>query len=283
MRPERKTTEALIGPPTSRDWTAFCAWAQAEGWRVPSRELAIYRRELAGSAFVLRDSDDVPLGMVTVCPQPGAAWIGNLIVDPNRRGAGFGRRLFEHAVDSLLAAGAGSLWLTASPQGRAIYERAGFREAGRIERWVWSGVGTNGEVIDIGRQGDLPGLLKADAAAWGYSRAGLLTMLARGGRIVASGSSVAMLQPADGLNVLGPWLSADLCPRSNRMVLAGILDSFIGAGEIAVDLVGGSPVRTLLQASGFSQAGETVLMVRGTQGPVKLGEIVSLASLGSMG
>ena len=283
MRPERNLTDAVVGPPSSRDWTAFCAWAQAEGWRVPASELAIYRRELAGSAFVLRDSDEVPLGMVTVCHQPGGAWIGNLIVDPQRRGAGFGRRLFEHAVDFLSAAGVGSLWLTASPQGRAIYERAGFREAGRIERWVWSGVGTNGEILDIGRPGDLPGLLKADAAAWGYSRAGLLTLLARGGRIVASGSSVAMLQPADGVSVIGPWLSADLCPRSNRTVLAGILDSFAGAGEIAVDLVGGSPVCLLLQAAGFSRVGETVLMVRGAPGPVRFAEIMSLASLGSMG
>ena len=61
------------------------------------------------------------------------------------------------------------------------------------------------------------------------------------------------------------------------------MDACAGGGELAVDLVGGSPVRVLLSASGFCQSGETVLMVRGEPGPVRFGEIVALASLGSMG
>jgi hypothetical protein len=66
-------------------------------------------------------------------------------------------------------------------------------------------------------------------------------------------------------------------------MLTQALESFSGAGEIAIDVLGGSPVRILLQAAGFRQTGETVLMLRGASGAVKFGEVVALASLGSMG
>ena len=126
-------------------------------------------------------------------------------------------------------------------------------------------------------------LTRADAAAWGDSRVGLLTLLARGGRIISSGSSIALLQPEDNLNVLGPWLSADCCPHANRTVLSMVLEAVGGRGELAVDVLGGSPLRILLHAAGFRQTGETVLMVRGESRRAQLNQVVALASLGSMG
>jgi len=283
MLPECQSAEAAFGSPTVQDWEMFLEWSATEGWRVPAQELALYRHELADSAFVLYDEQRQPLGFVTVCRQHGSAWIGNLIVDPARRGQGHGRRLFEHAVGTLSARAAAVLWLTASVAGRPLYEKLGFREIGRVERRVWSGTGLARGGTAAAGNGLLCDLVRADAAAWGGSRAGLLTLLARGGQIVSAGSTVAMLQPGDGLRVLGPWLSADLCPRSNRIVLTTVLEAFSGAGEIAVDVLGGSPVRPLLSAAGFRQCGETVLMMRGEAGRVRFGEVVALASLGSMG
>lgn len=261
----------------------FEQWAAGEGWRVPARELALYRNELADSAFVLREDDGCPLGFVTVCRHQRSAWIGNLIVDPARRGESFGRRLFEHAVGSLSARGVATLWLTASADGKPLYETCGFREAGRVERWVWRGERPDSGNIHPVDKGVLYPLARADAFAWGDSRVGLLTLLARGGRILSAGSTMALLQQGDDLCVLGPWLSSDLCPRSNRAVLAQALESFAGTGEIVLDVLGGLPVRILLHAAGFRQTGETVLMMRGEPGAVKLGEVVALASLGSMG
>ncbi|HSR25150.1 MAG TPA: GNAT family N-acetyltransferase [Candidatus Eisenbacteria bacterium] len=280
MRPER-SAPGTIGPPSPQDWETFLLWARLEGWRVPARELALYREELADSAFVLRASDGAALGFVTVCRHRQGGWIGNLIVDPARRGEGLGRRLFRHAAGVLSARGASALWLTASAAGRPLYEECGFREAGRVERWSW-----RGEVPAPsgggGGGGDLYALARADAAAWGDSRVALLTLLARGGQVLAAGRTVALLQPADELCVLGPWLSADLCPRANRTVLAQAMTAAAGR-DLAVDVIGGSPVRILLHAAGFRQAGETVLMVRGEPGAFRPGEVVALASLGSMG
>lgn len=283
MPPESCRTEMSIDQPSSEDWNLFDSWATGEGWRVPARERAIYRQELADSAFALRAAGGRPLGFVTVCRHQRSAWIGNLIVDPARRGERFGRRLFEHAVGTLSARGVATLWLTASADGRPLYETCGFREAGRVERWVWQGEGSGSGTTRSADKEALYPLTRADAAAWGDARVGLLSLLARGGRILACGSTLALLQGGDNLRVLGPWLSSDLCPRSNRIVLSQALESLNGAGEIAVDVLGGSPARILLYAAGFRQAGETVLMLRGESGAVKFDEIVALASLGSMG
>ncbi|MCM2263953.1 MAG: GNAT family N-acetyltransferase [Desulfuromonadales bacterium] len=273
----------VIGSPVPREWENFLAWAELEGWRVPVRELSVYRNELADCVFVLRDADACPRGFVTVCRHQRSAWIGNLIIDPACRGQGLGRRLFEHAVGHLSARGTATLWLTASQQGRPLYEGCGFREVGRIERWLWRGDSLSSTRADDVRNGDLYSLVRADAAAWGHSRAELLTLLARGGQIFTSGSTAALLQPGSSLRVLGPWLSANLCPRANRNILSRVLDALDGGGEVAVDLLGGSPVGALLPVAGFHPAGETVLMMRGAAGMVRLGEVVALASLGSMG
>ena len=281
MRPERQVAGCGFDSPVAQDWETFLAWAGAEGWRVPAQELTLYRGEMADSAFVLRAAAGEPLGFVTVCQHQRSAWIGNLIVAPERRGEGLGRRLFQHAVEVLTGRGAAGLWLTASAAGLPLYASNGFREVGRIERWVGKGSGA-APFRAIPSGGALHPLARADAAAWGDSRAALLTRLARGGQIFKSNGTIALLQAGDGLRVLGPWLSADLCPRSNRSVLAAVLD-FCDCGEIAVDLIGGSPVRALLAASGFRQAGETVLMLCGEAGAMKRAEVVALASLGSMG
>lgn len=283
MQPERCLAGNVLGRPDPSEWPIFMAWAEREGWRVPARELALYRLELAESAFVLRGGDGQPLGFITVCRHQRSAWVGNLIIDPAQRGAGYGRRLFKHAISTMSGVGVANLWLTASADGRPIYESCGFREIGRVERWVWRGSCSSCGKSDPADRNDLYQLARADAAAWGDCRVGMLTLLARGGRIVSSGSTVALLQPGIDMHILGPWLSADLCPRANRQVLAKAMEGFAGRGEMAVDMIGGSPVRTLLSAAGFQQAGETVLMMRGETGKVRFGEIVALASLGSMG
>jgi hypothetical protein len=61
------------------------------------------------------------------------------------------------------------------------------------------------------------------------------------------------------------------------------IDALAADAEIVIDLLGSSPVRSLLHASGFLQNGETLLMMRGDPGKVRFSEIMALASLGSMG
>ena len=78
MQPERCLAGNMLGRPNPSEWPTFMAWAEREGWRVPARELALYRLELTESAFVLRDGEGHPLGFVTVCRHQRSAWVGNL-------------------------------------------------------------------------------------------------------------------------------------------------------------------------------------------------------------
>lgn len=273
----------MFGSPSTRDWQLFQKWADLEGWRVPAAELTLYRNELAGSACVLRDAAAGALGFVTVCRHRRSGWIGNLIVDPARRGQGLGRRLFLHAAELLAARGAETLWLTASPDGRPLYESCGFRQAGTVERWTARGAG-DGSLTAVGAgPGAMAALITADAAGWGDDRSELLRLLARDGTPLAADGSTALLQAGERLRVLGPWLSPQRCPRADRQIVAQALGAVGGGAELAVDLIGGSPAQQLLHAAGFRQAGETVLMRRGAAPSAPADAVAALATLGSMG
>lgn len=266
-----------IVTPQASDWEAFQVLAGAEGWRVPRQELELYAGPLADSAFVLRDADR-PLGFVTVVAHQRSGWIGNLLVRPEERRRGFGVRLFEHALAFLERKGVGSIWLTASEQGRPLYRRRGFRTVDTVVRWVVvpqrrGGTAGNGAIGE---------LLAADRRAWQESRLSLLDGVAGGGRVFTHGETVLLLQVGEDPQVLGPWYSREFCPRENRMVLAAVMEA-AGPGELVIDTLASAPVAGLLVVAGFERRGECALMVRGMLPPGNLDGLVALASLGSMG
>jgi ribosomal protein S18 acetylase RimI-like enzyme len=65
------------------------------------------------------------------------AWLEDLFVEPDARGAGLGRALTEACIDRALARGCKRIQLDTNERNAAaiaLYESAGFR-AGRAERW----------------------------------------------------------------------------------------------------------------------------------------------------
>jgi GNAT superfamily N-acetyltransferase len=266
--------------PTDSDWQLFLALARQEGWRVPAQELALFCGPLADCAFVLR-ADGEALGFVTAVAHEKSGWIGNLLVPARHRGRGYGGRLFSHACEVLDRRGARGLWLTASPLGRPIYEKQGFRVVDGVRRWTRR---ADAAVAEAGEEAGLEALLEADARAWGESRRSLLeTLAAEGGRVVACGGTAALLQGGEGMRVVGPWASAELCPRENRRVLTALLAAARPGEELVADVLVSSPVAMLLTAAGFAPAGFNDLMLKGEAGGADLSRLVSLASLGSMG
>jgi ribosomal protein S18 acetylase RimI-like enzyme len=266
-----------ITPLHDSDWLLFLDWAGKEGWRVPAREVELFRGPLAACALALRENNKVR-GFVTAVPHQQSGWIGNLIIDPAFRGRGMGALLFEHALQSLQGRGVRSVWLTASVLGRPIYVRRGFVAAGTIVRWV--------------RPGGFPGrkeiptfaaetLFAADARTWGESRRPLLDFLLEGSRIFLSGGTSALLQGGKDLQILGPWYSPSLCPRENRRLIATVLDAAESGTELVADVLADSPVQPLLAAAGFAASGSCDLMVHGHA--AELSAMVALASLGSIG
>jgi len=175
-----------------------------------------------------------------------------------------------------------SIWLTASAQGQPLYAKEGFVVVDRIERWLAPSP-LPAAVANEGNCATGEVLLELDRSAWGESRQPLIDSLLRGSQAFACNDSAALLQSGDDLQIIGPWYSADLCPRSNRLLLQNILAVANPAIEIVVDLLASSPIRQLLAGAMFERVGETALMARGDRSGVKLNEMVSLASLGSVG
>jgi GNAT superfamily N-acetyltransferase len=269
-----------ITHPTESDWQLFLDLARQEGWRVPPQELTLFCGYLADCAFVLKD-DGAARGFVTAVAHGKSSWIGNLLVPAECRGRGYGTLLFDHALAALAGRGVGSIWLTASPLGRPIYEKKGFRGVDGVERWTLRAVGepVGVDVAAVGAER----LLAADALVWRESRRSLLDPLAAAGEVFASGGTVALLQGGDGMRVIGPWVSPELCPRENRLLLTALLAAAGEGVELVADVLASSPLKPLLNAAGFAGGGRSALMVRGEVAGIDLSRLVSLASLGSMG
>jgi len=263
-----------------RDWQIFERLARGEGWRVPQRELQLLQGPFAEAVQVLGEGE-IFCGMISALPHQKSGWIGNLLVPTQLRRRGYGRELFEAALDLLDEQGVASNWLTASPDGQPLYTGYGFKVVGEIERWVLPAVKTQESPSDAS-EAAWENLRRADRQVWGEARDGLLDGLAPGACAFSFDDATALLQTDQRLQILGPWYSANMCPRGNRMLLQAVLAARKPGLELVVDLVAPSPLKPLLVASGFTCKGKTALMVRGPQ-EVELQGMVALASLGSIG
>ncbi len=279
MLPE-KNSRRMIGNLQKDDWIIFLDWAKKENWHIPKQELQLYQGPLSDSAFVLREGRQ-PLGFVTIARHERSGWIGNLIVHPLYRRQGLGKQLLEHALQTLGERGARTFWLTASRAGQSLYNRYGFAQVDKIERWTHSG--PFGMTIENIPTENHDMLFRQDAEAWGESRFWLLAHLSQKGRILSSGQTVALLQEGSSRHMVGPWLTAENCPRENRLVLNQLMALVSRDSEVVIDILGSSPVKTLIAAAGFGKAGETGLMARGPRTGFRKEKLVALASLGSMG
>lgn len=67
---------------------------------------------------------------------PGSfGWIGMVLVDPDARRHGIGSALLKRCIQYLKDCGVETVKLDATPMGRLVYEKLGFREEYNIERW----------------------------------------------------------------------------------------------------------------------------------------------------
>lgn len=258
-----------------RDWMGFLALALAEGWRVPQNEIAFHRQSVGNLALALRRGDEVA-GFVTAVRHRKSAWIGNLIIAAELRGLGLGARLFDHACRLMEEAGVKTLWLTASALGAPLYRQRGFRELGRIERWVRPQGGEGGSVPasdNLARQ--------IDASLWGDDRSALLDHLEKSGLWLRGNNHLLLLQQGAELQIAGPWLApAGRIPCT--LAVERLVAAAVPGIELVSDVVADPLLARVMAQHGFSACGETLLMARGPV-PAQFDGIVALATLGSCG
>ena len=109
-----------------------------------------------------------------------------------RRGQGVGGTLLRHALRRLEAAGARSIRLDATRQGRPLYESLGFRVDFHLDRYVGiPGGAAIGEGARIATSADLARLADLDRAATGTDRRILLD------RLIHDNPCESLVAPAD--------------------------------------------------------------------------------------
>ena len=263
---------------SAADWTIFLHLAAAEGWRVPAQEIEFFQGPMADGVFVL-ECDNAWCGFVTAASHGASGWIGNLLVPPERRHAGWGGQLFDHAVAHLQGQGVKTLWLTASESGRPLYLKRGFLTVGGVTRWQRQGGGECGAV----RVSDSGSADWADALVWGEPRRRLLDFLGARGSWLSTGTTAALLQHGETLQILGPWVSLSGWRGEAGLILEQACRHVGPGAELLIDILDGSTLADLPREQGFLPVGHNLLMARGPVDPAGLRRLVALASLGSFG
>ncbi|MGI9168506.1 MAG: GNAT family N-acetyltransferase [Pyrinomonadaceae bacterium] len=104
------------------------------------------------------------------------AWIGMVLVDPDYRRLGIATRIMHVALDYLTEAGVLTVKLDATPDGRPVYEKLGFKVESLVERWTGVAEGLASDCRAIGLSA-IDEALVFDRRAFIADRSQLIEML----------------------------------------------------------------------------------------------------------
>lgn len=272
-----------IEPFTTADISAFLLLAAAENWVAEAWEFEFLLSRFPQGCFVMRDDCGVAAGYVTALLHGQSGWIGNLVVAPLFRGKGFGEALFSKALDSLWAAGAQTVWLTASTAGMPLYEKHGFTQIDTINRWALRGRGCCGVTLGtLGRFGLAGSSCRLDALAWDDGRKALLDVTAGRGPVLQNESGFVVLQPGMAAVQLGPYAALDhFCAER---LFDGITKAVTLGARIIVDVPAlNQAAHQLFKRRQMKVVGSNVLMYAGRRADYRPELIYGLATMGSCG
>ena len=259
------------------DINGFLELAAAEGWICGRWEFDFLFSAFPQGCLVAREAE-FPVGYVTAIKYGESGWVGNLLVRKECRGKGGGTALMKHALAALSEAGVGTTWLTASREGKPIYESLGFTAVDVMNRWVGKGIGGKCPPRETLSRAEI---LAVDQSGWGDRRDALIDVVCGRGQVWGTRDAFLVSQPcAEGIQ-LGPWGGTD------RGALLLLDDALVAAGRgtrVFLD----APIRntgqtSLLLGMGFSIRGSTLLMCRGGAPAYEPERVFALASMGSMG
>lgn len=260
------------------DVSLFLALAAAEGWSSDPWEFAFILESFPCGCLAVEENGR-PVAFVTAVRYGASGWIGNLIVAEEYRGRGYGTLLMGRAMDQLLDSGTRTVWLTASAQGRPLYEKMGFREMDGVVRWRGTATGGAQWHDDPVAPDELVSL---DRAGWGDDRRCVLSAVAARGIVLRENGGFLVAQPCGSGFQLGPW-AADGRGVAGEL-LGRALSRLQGGAQVLLDVpVRNGAAASVLAHAGFAAGGGTVLMCAGAVPAYEPGKIFALATLGSAG
>lgn len=238
------------------DLVRMAGWNQTEAdWRLM---LAI------GEGYGVEDEHGVLLASSIVLPYaPGVGWIGMVLVDEAVRRLGLATRLLRNAIAQIQSRSLAPM-LDATPPGREVYARLGFRDVESIGRWRACGAPPRTTARNVHSDDAMAEAgIAADAQAFGADRRRLLAdFRARPG-------AVALSMPQAWL-----WSRAGRTATQIGPVIAERAIDAIALCEEALDRIEGpvlldvpdreSELITFLRARGFALERPLTRMALGT-------------------
>jgi len=219
-------SDTLLRPMTPHDIPGATFLCHQIGWLHNDQDWERLLHWSPDGCFVLEETDRGIIGTVsTVTYGDELAWIGMLLVAPDRQRQGLGRQLMRAALDHLIARDVKRIMLDSTEAGRPLYNAMGFRTICKIERWEGRASTYLGPRARRLRPQDHEAVFALDRALFGLDRRHILARLleefpdlawvdSEGGRIEGF-----LLGRRFGQAIcLGPWMSLTL-PSARKLLL----------------------------------------------------------------
>jgi predicted N-acetyltransferase YhbS len=257
------------------------------GWLHQARDIARLLHWSPDGCFVITEPDGEVIGTVTTTPyEAELAWIGMMVIRPDCQRQGLGGQLLRAALDYLIARGTARIMLDTSEAGRPLYNKLGFREIGKVERWEGKASTYLGPRAGAMHPGDLPAVVQADTVLFGLNRSHILT------RMIKEFPDLAWVdydrgelegymlgrRMKNGVH-LGPWMSWSAI-SAERLLLAALEQL---QGEHITLNIPGNNGRGLMLARqhNLSRVRHCTRMIYGDAVPVR-GELLAELAVGSL-
>jgi GNAT superfamily N-acetyltransferase len=276
--------DIVIRPMTHHDVSTGMELVRAAGWNQTEADWNRFLHADSSGCFVAEAEREVCGTVATIVYEDRIAWIGMVLVRRAVRGRGIGTELVKSALEHLDSRGPLTIKLDATPQGRPVYERFGFKPELEIERWSLRGRFPP-PVQESSAQATVPvpqtmdsveeqesaieDAIALDAEIFGASRSALLRSLDHDAPeftavVSTSGKPAGYTLGRHGLfaDHLGPWAA------HNREIARFLLTRFLERSRgrsVIVDCVKSHPVAAeLLRSGGFELSRPLTRMVRGS-------------------
>ncbi len=165
---------------------------EAAGWNQTEEDWRRFLELSPDGCFVAESGGDLVGTVTTVNYENRVSWIGMILVDSNHRRRGIATALMKTAIGHL--EGKGTVKLDATPDGREVYRRLGFKEEYTLYRLVadsaGGGLAGNENVMSISRK-LLKELFTRDRIVFGADRSGLLMSLVQPGYFFGGQDGIA--------------------------------------------------------------------------------------------
>lgn len=213
---------------TLDDIPGALALTERVGWQKDAAHWARLLHWSPDGCFVLDEEESGIVGTVSTTSYGTAlAWVGMVLVAPERQRLGLGRQLMRAALDHLIARDTERIMLDATEAGRRLYRSMDFRPVGKIERWEGRASTYLGPRAQRMASADREAVFAFDRTAFGLDRSHIL------GRLMDEFPDTAWVDYQSGAlegyllahrhgdsTLLGPWMSRTIASAKRLLLVA---------------------------------------------------------------